>query len=245
MMKLYSLMLIALITLLGLMQSLPARELTGADALDALGSYIAEIEAQESRQDSSTDRALQKAYNAWRNGELSRAVRLYEDACYDDNMGACHALGTLYFQGSGVAQNYSMSASYYYKACMGGFSPACNSLGILHHFGLGVRQDYSLALNLYAQSCKSGYGRACNNVGVMFEEGLGVKKNYKQAGLYYADSCLVRDDRACFNLAELLSKGKGMKKDKQKAMEYYGLSCDFGLQEGCEMYRAFKLKEEK
>lgn len=67
-----------------------------------------------------TQEELEKAYNAWQNGEFSKAIRLYENACYDGNMGACHAIGTLYFQGSGVAQNYSMSASYYNKACEGG-----------------------------------------------------------------------------------------------------------------------------
>lgn len=188
-------------------------------------------------------RELQEAYNAWLNGEFSTAIRLYENACYDGDLGACHAIGTLYFQGSGVAQNYAMSASYYYKACDGGFGQSCSSLGILYHYGLGVRQDYEVALNLYHKSCQAGYPRGCNNLGVMFEEGLGIKRDYKQAGLYYSDACLARDDRACFNIAEMLFTGKGLKKDKKKAMEYYGLSCDLGFQEGCEEYKALKLKE--
>lgn len=188
-------------------------------------------------------RELQEAYNAWLNGEFSTAIRLYENACYDGDLGACHAIGTLYFQGSGVAQNYAMSASYYYKACDGGFGQSCSSLGILYHYGLGVRQDYEVALNLYHKSCQAGYPRGCNNLGVMFEEGLGIKRDYKQAGLYYSDACLARDDRACFNIAEMLFEGRGLKKDKKKAMEYYGLSCDLGFQEGCEEYKALKLKE--
>lgn len=188
-------------------------------------------------------RELQEAYNAWLNGEFSTAIRLYENACYDGDLGACHAIGTLYFQGSGVAQNYAMSASYYYKACDGGFGQSCSSLGILYHYGLGVRQNYEVALNLYHKSCQAGYPRGCNNLGVMFEEGLGIKRDYKQAGLYYSDACLARDDRACFNIAEMLFEGKGLKKDKKKAMEYYGLSCDLGFQEGCEEYKALKLKE--
>ncbi|BDB66931.1 hypothetical protein Hc94105_1133 [Helicobacter cinaedi] len=192
---------------------------------------------------SQPSRELQEAYNAWLNGEFSTAIRLYENACYDGDLGACHAIGTLYFQGSGVAQNYAMSASYYYKACDGGFGQSCSSLGILYHYGLGVRQDYEVALNLYHKSCQAGYPRGCNNLGVMFEEGLGIKRDYKQAGLYYSDACLARDDRACFNIAEMLFTGKGLKKDKKKAMEYYGLSCDLGFQEGCEEYKALKLKE--
>lgn len=192
---------------------------------------------------SQPSRELQEAYNAWLNGEFSTAIRLYENACYDGDLGACHAIGTLYFQGSGVAQNYAMSASYYYKACDGGFGQSCSSLGILYHYGLGVRQDYEVALNLYHKSCQAGYPRGCNNLGVMFEEGLGIKRDYKQAGLYYSDACLARDDRACFNIAEMLFEGKGLKKDKKKAMEYYGLSCDLGFQEGCEEYKALKLKE--
>lgn len=193
--------------------------------------------------DAQPSRELQKAYNAWLNGEFSTAMRLYENMCYDGDLGACHAIGTLYFQGSGVAQNYAMSASYYYKACDGGFGQSCSSLGVLYHYGLGVRQDYEIALNLYHISCQAGYPRGCNNLGVMFEEGLGIKQDYKQAGLYYSDACLARDDRACFNIAEMLVAGKGLKKDKKKAMEYYGLSCDLGFQKGCEEYKALKLKE--
>ena len=122
---------------------------------------------------------LQKAYQAWLEGEFKRAVRLYENACASDDMGGCHALGTLYFQGSGVSQNYSVSASYYFKACNGGFAQSCSSLGVLYHYGLGVRQDYDIALNLYHRSCESGYARGCNNLGVMFEEGLGVRRDFK------------------------------------------------------------------
>ncbi|WP_334086822.1 SEL1-like repeat protein [Helicobacter typhlonius] len=54
---------------------------------------------------------------------------------------------------------------------------------------------------------------------------------------------MANDDKACFNLAEMFMEGKGVKKDRQKAMEYYGLSCDFGFQEGCDEYKALKLKE--
>ena len=78
---------------------------------------------------------------------------------------------------------------------------------------------------------------------MLFRSGLGVRRDFKQAGLYYADSCLANDDKACFNLAEMFMEGKGVKKDRQKAMEYYGLSCDFGFQEGCDEYKALKLKE--
>ncbi len=215
-----------------------SKEITPPKALTPQAQASYNANAQPSRE-------LQKAYNAWLNGEFSTAIRLYENACYDGDLGACHAIGTLYFQGSGVAQNYAMSASYYYKACDGGFGQSCSSLGILYHYGLGVRQDYEVALNLYHKSCQAGYPRGCNNLGVMFEEGLGIKRDYKQAGLYYSDACLARDDRACFNIAEMLFEGKGLKKDKKKAMEYYGLSCDLGFQEGCEEYKALKLKEKR
>ena len=219
------------------MQTTPQpEEITPPKALTPQAQASYNANAQPSRE-------LQEAYNAWLNGEFSTAIRLYENACYDGDLGACHAIGTLYFQGSGVAQNYAMSASYYYKACDGGFGQSCSSLGILYHYGLGVRQDYEVALNLYHKSCQAGYPRGCNNLGVMFEEGLGIKRDYKQAGLYYSDACLARDDRACFNIAEMLFTGKGLKKDKKKAMEYYGLSCDLGFQEGCEEYKALKLKE--
>lgn len=218
------------------MQTPHSKEITPPSATTPQAQASYNANAQPSRE-------LQEAYNAWLNGEFSTAIRLYENACYDGDLGACHAIGTLYFQGSGVAQNYAMSASYYYKACDGGFGQSCSSLGILYHYGLGVRQDYEVALNLYHKSCQAGYPRGCNNLGVMFEEGLGIKRDYKQAGLYYSDACLARDDRACFNIAEMLFTGKGLKKDKKKAMEYYGLSCDLGFQEGCEEYKALKLKE--
>ena len=114
-------------------QTPQSKEITPPKALTPQAQASYNANAKPSRE-------LQEAYNAWLNGEFSTAIRLYENACYDGDLGACHAIGTLYFQGSGVAQNYAMSASYYYKACDGGFGQSCSSLEILYHYGLGVRQ---------------------------------------------------------------------------------------------------------
>jgi TPR repeat protein len=55
------------------------------------------------------------------------------------------ALGTLYFTGHGVPQDYLLAVAWYLKSANQGDPDAQNNLGALYEDGFGVPQDYTLA----------------------------------------------------------------------------------------------------
>lgn len=68
----------------------------------------------------------------------------------------------MYSNGEGVAQDYSLAASWYQPAAAQGNEAAQSMLGLMYQVGQGVPQDYVLAymwINLAANSTKSRLSR--------------------------------------------------------------------------------------
>ena len=54
-----------------------------------------------------------------------------------------HSLGSMYFHGRGVAQDYAEALRWYHMAAEQGHAHAGVALSLMYGAGLGVPQDYS------------------------------------------------------------------------------------------------------
>ena len=71
--------------------------------------------------------------------EYSKALPYCQEACnmngpVNDGLG-CGILGSLYYNGRGVKQDYSQAKTYYEKACNLNEGLGCSSLGVLYYNG--------------------------------------------------------------------------------------------------------------
>jgi TPR repeat protein len=77
------------------------------------------------------------ATKAFNNGDLQKAVTLYDRACLNENLEACNFLGTLYTVGViGVLRaNKTTAKTLHKKACDGGLVKGCSNYKVLEEMG--------------------------------------------------------------------------------------------------------------
>ena len=84
----------------------------------------------------------------------------YRKAADKGNALAQLALGWMYGNGRGVAQDLSQAAAWYYKAAQQGNGVAQCNLGLMFENGRGVAQDVNGAVAWYRKAAAGGNRRA-------------------------------------------------------------------------------------
>ncbi|XP_063690743.1 protein sel-1 homolog 1-like isoform X5 [Bolinopsis microptera] len=107
--------------------------------------------------------------------EYDVALKYYKLATKDP-MGQW-GMGTLYYNGWGVDQDYSQALSYFTLASQQGHTEAELQLGLMHLSGIGVKKDHGIALKHFNVASKSGHVLAFYNLGMMHAMGIGVMRN--------------------------------------------------------------------
>lgn len=138
-------------------------------------------------------------------------------------------LGTLYFKGQGVKQDFEQAFNLFEKAAKQGSVDATNNLGFMYQHGAFVAQDYSKAAQLYQKAADLGNGDAENNLGFLYVKGLGVPQDNKKAAELFAEA----DKNGCLdgtsNLGWMYEKGTGVDRDYNKAVHLYARAAANGV----------------
>ena len=95
-------------------------------------------------------------------GKYELAVGYYLKAAEQGDSVAQNNLGSCYYHGQGVAQDYSEAVKWYRKAAEQGNSYAQYNLGICYHNGQGVQRNYSAAVKWYRKAAEQGNSYAQN-----------------------------------------------------------------------------------
>lgn len=98
-------------------------------------------------------------------------------------------LGTLYYNGQGVSQDYQKARKWLEKAATQGEAEAQVKLGYLYYSGQGVRQDYQKAREWWEKAAAQGAATAQFNLGVLYEAGHGVRQDLATAKEWYGKAC--------------------------------------------------------
>ena len=69
---------------------------------------------------------FKEAVNAYKNHNYTRA-------CDNNDTQACAVLGSMYYDGTGIAQDYEQARQLHQKACDGKNARACAKLGLLYY----------------------------------------------------------------------------------------------------------------
>ncbi len=108
--------------------------------------------------------------------EAQDVANLARRAALDDRV-ALYDLGTYYYSGRGVKQDYKKAAALWTKAAEKGSIGARNNLGYLYFEGLGVKRDAARAVVLWKEAAERGHGEAQLHLGNAIFRGVGIAKD--------------------------------------------------------------------
>jgi len=125
-------------------------------------------------------------------------------------------LGSLYFTGEGVQQDFAQALYWYTQAAEQGHAVATYNVGVLHDKGLGLKKDYKEAGKWYRKSADLGYSTAQYNLGIMYEYGQTVKEDPALAMELYLKAAEQGEAAAQFAIGVMYDKGLSVDKDPHK-----------------------------
>ena len=98
---------------------------------------------------------------------------------------AQYFLGSVYFLGRGLAQNYTEAMKWYRKAADQGYAEAQVAVGFMYSDGRGVPKDEKEAVKWYRKAAEQGYAEGQFNLGFKYDHGEGVPQNFEEAIKWY------------------------------------------------------------
>ena len=150
--------------------------------------------------------------------------QVLQDANAGD-ISACAYLGKMYYEGTGVAQNYNEAFKCFQKAADNGVTGAYTWLGVMYYDGQGVAQNYEKAFLWTKKAAENGAANAYVGLGVMYCNGQGVVQNYNEALKWYqkaADNGITTG--IYYFLADMFYTGKTGITDYSQAKKYAELA---------------------
>ena len=78
---------------------------------------------------------------------------------------AQYNLGSMYYNGKGVTQDYKEAVKWYTKAAEQGYAVAQSNLGYMYFNSEGVAQDYKETAKWWRKAAEQGYAEAQFNLG--------------------------------------------------------------------------------
>ncbi len=172
--------------------------------------------------------SFEEAISALDRKDYATAKRIFSDLSAQGNASAQFALGFMYNNGRGVAQDDVEAARLYGLAAAQGDSRAQHNLGLMYAKGTGVAQDDIEAARLYGLAAAQGAVLAQYNLGLMYAEGMGVAQDDMEAARLFRLAAAQGNASAQFALGFMYNKGRGVAQDDVEAARLYGLAAAQG-----------------
>jgi TPR repeat protein len=137
-------------------------------------------------------------------------------------------LGSFYFYGKGVEQNYSEALRWHQKAADQGYAPAEYSLGYVYSQGKGVPQSYPDAVRWVQKAADQGDTKAECALAQSYFYGQGVPQNYSEAVRWYQKAADQGYARAQYYLGYMYYEGKGVPQSYSESVHWFQKAADSG-----------------
>ena len=154
--------------------------------------------------------------------------QVLQDANAGD-ISACAYLGKMYYEGTGVAQNYNEAFKWFQKAADKGIDDACAYLGKMYYEGTGVAQNYNEAFKCFQKAADNGVTGAYTWLGVMYYDGQGVAQNYEKAFLWTKKAAENGAANAYVGLGVMYCNGQGVDQNYNEAFKWFQKAADNGV----------------
>ena len=154
--------------------------------------------------------------------------QVLQDANAGD-ISACAYLGKMYYEGTGVAQNYNEAFKCFQKAADNGVTGAYTWLGVMYYNGQGVAQNYQKAFLWTKKAAENGAADAYVGLGVMYCKGQGVAQNYGEAIQWFQKAVDNGDAVAYGWLVGMYYNGQGVSQNYGEAFKWTKKAAEKGI----------------
>ena len=137
-------------------------------------------------------------------------------------------VGSAYFMGNGVNQDYTKALKYYIMAAEQGSAEAQQIVGYMYLYGKGTEVNYQEAFRWYRKSAEQNNMESQYCLGLMYFEGKGVETDKKEAFKWFLLAAEQGHSTAQNNLGYFYHQGVGTNKDIEKALFWYTKAADAG-----------------
>jgi TPR repeat protein/serine/threonine protein kinase len=174
------------------------------------------------------------------NDDARKGMELYDAKRYDEafplvkraaesgHARSQSALGWMYDNGKGVAQDYTQAVYWFRKAADQGDAHGESNLGVMYENGQAVKQDYAQAVSWYRKAADQGAAYAEAHLGSMYQHGRGVAQDYGQAVSWYRKSADQGDAGGEGDLGYMYEWGRGVAQDYEQALKWYRAAAEGG-----------------
>lgn len=151
------------------------------------------------------------ARNLSHNGNLEKALPLFEKTCEAGIAEACLNAGVAYDIGIGVPHNTEKSLHYYLLGCKLNSGQSCLNGATIYTLGThsnDLKADHKKAFELNEKACNLNVGMGCRSLALAYETGLEAEKSIDKALSYYEKGCKLNAKLACDDYKRLKEKNK-------------------------------------
>lgn len=113
--------------------------------------------------------------------ERERIIQTWEEAAAKGDVLAQYDLGNMYYEGSGVDQDYVKAREYFTLAAEQGNADAQHNLGVIYSMAQGTRQDLPQAAKYHTLAANQGNADSHYMLAAFYYEGDGVEKDITTA----------------------------------------------------------------
>jgi TPR repeat protein len=139
---------------------------------------------------------------------------------------AQYEIGTCYYSGKGVQQDYAEAVRWYRLAADQGYEKAQGRLGFCYKYGKGVSQDFLEAMKWFCLAADQGEPSAQLDLGNCYYDGQGVAQDYIKAVQWYRRAAEQKYSIGQLRLGNCYYDGKGVPQDYAEAVKWYRLAAE-------------------
>ncbi len=155
-------------------------------------------------------------------------VRVFQKLAEQGDAKSQYRLGLLYYEGSGVPQDYIEAVRWYRKGAEQGDSMSQYAIGYMYEMGKGVKQDNAEAALWYRKSAAQRDAQAQCGLGSMYYDGRGVQQDRSEAARWYRKAADQGFSKAEYDLGYMYFYGQGVPQDRATANYWYRKAADQG-----------------
>jgi hypothetical protein len=157
-----------------------------------------------------------------------KAFELYQASATSGNARSMNALGVLYAEGLGTAQNAQTAISWFEKAARGGYPDAWHNLAVLYKDGKGVKQDFVKAFNYYKTGTEHQSSNCYYGLGYCYYKGLGCRQSYQEAAGLFKFAVKRGSTSSMYLLGLCYRNGYGVQANADSARYWIGRAAGAG-----------------
>jgi hypothetical protein len=160
--------------------------------------------------------------------KLADSARQYRVRAEHGDADAQCRLGSLYYYGKGVPQDYAAAIRWYRKSADQGVAKAQYALGYCYFLGQGVPPDHAEAIRWTRRAAGQGDARAQCSLAASYAKGLALPQDAAEAIRWYQKAADQGDATGQKGLGYMYEQGQGVPQNYTEAARWYRKAAEQG-----------------